>query len=180
MKNIVRVMAVCLAAVTLLPAVPITTLYNTGVDSTGALLVGGNGVVDSHYSLISGPGIVGTPSAVTYYNSGYVADGPDSRWISVNSDGSPTAGDYVFRTTFDLTGFNLALTSLSFTCGSDNRVADVQINGTSVFGLGNSCDSYVNLGLPRLIDSNFLAGVNTLDFTVRNDDDEGPVGVRVQ
>ena len=180
MKNIVRVTAVCLASVALLPAVPITSLYSTGVDNAGSLLAGGNGVVDTHYSLLSGPGIVGTPSAVTYFNSAYVADGSSSRWISVDASGSHDAGDYVFRTTFNLTGFNTALTSLSFTCGVDNRVADVQINGTSVFGLGNSCDSYVNLGLPRQINSNFLAGVNTLDFTVRNDDDEGPVAFRVQ
>ena len=178
MNDFVRVAAVCLASVTLLPAIPISSLYSTGVDNAGALLVGGNGVVDPHYTLLSGPGVVGTPSAVSYYNAAYLADGSSSRWISVDATGSHDAGDYVVRTTFNLTGFNLALTSLSFICGVDNRVADVQINGTSVFGLGNSCDSYVNLGLPRLINSNFLAGVNTLDFTVRNDAGGEPMAFR--
>jgi hypothetical protein len=180
MKNIVRVTALGLAFVTLLPAVPILSLYNTGVDNAGALLVGGNGVVDPHYTLLSGPGVSGTPNAVTYFNAAYIADGPSSRWISLNSSGSPTVGDYVFRTTFDLTGFDPNATSITFNCAADNRVADVQINGVSVFGLGNSCDSYVNLGAPRLIDANFVSGINTLDFTVRNDDSLGPMAFRVE
>jgi hypothetical protein len=181
MTKIVRVAVLCCASATFLSAIPIPTLYNTGVDNAGALLVGGNGIVDPHYSLISGPGIVGTPSAVTFTDPVYLANGPSSRWISGNTSGNPSTGNFVFRTTFDLTGFNLAATSLNFVCGADNRVISVTLNGNATgYGQGNSCDAYINLGLSRLVNTGFVQGLNNLEFTVQNDDDLGPMAFRAQ
>src|SRR5437016_2706906 len=110
-----RVVILGLLVVGSLFAIPIPTLFNSGVNGAGALLVGGNGTTDTHWTVQSGPGLGSPVSATTYFNGAYFADGPSSRWISVNSSGfTGASGNYVFRTTFDLTGFNLALTSLSF------------------------------------------------------------------
>ena len=152
---------------------PITTLYNTGVDSTGALLVGGNGTADTHYTVISGPGA--PTGADTYFNGAYFADGPLSRWISSTGTGGPSAGSYVFETTFDLTGFDPTLTSISGQCATDNSLSGITLNGGSVSG---DCDGFGSFGALFSISSGFVGGVNSLQFTVV--DAGSPMAFRAQ
>src|SRR4051812_18253007 len=99
-----RVVLLGLFAMGSLFAIPIPSLFNTGVNGAGALLVGGDGTPDTHWSVQSGPSLGSPVGATTYFNGAYFADGPNSRWISVNGNGfTGASGNYVFRTTFDLT-----------------------------------------------------------------------------
>jgi hypothetical protein len=156
-----------LAFSTAASAATINTLFNTGVDDTGALLVGGNGTVDTHWDVVSGPGIAAPVDAVTYFNTAYIPDGPNSRWISNSATGSPGNGTFVFQTMFDLTGFNPAATTISVSCATDNLLSGVRLNGAAVAG---DCDGF-GAFQSFTISSGFAAAVNTLQFDVV---DQGP------
>ncbi len=166
---------ICLAATfaTGMAAAPITSLYNTGLDASGALLLGGNGTIDPHYNVISGPG--SPTSARTFSVGAYFANGPSSRWISSTATGG-SAGTYVFETTFDLTGFNPSLTSITVSCGTDNFLDAVAINGAGVTG---NCDGFSG-GFTGMfsITSGFVTGINSLQFSVR--DVGAPMAFRAQ
>ena len=72
-------------------AAPIAGLFNTGTNASDLALTGGNGVADQHYiisSSTSGAAWTGA-TPVTYYNSAYLPDDSDSRWISMSANGSP-------------------------------------------------------------------------------------------
>src|SRR3990172_8691257 len=89
-------------------------LYNTGLDDNGQILNAGS--IDPHYSLISSadPTYAGPDAYVV--NDGWPLwpDGPwlpnssDSKWISHRPDVDSIigGGTYIYRTTFDLTGFD--------------------------------------------------------------------------
>lgn len=153
-------------------------LYNTGVNGVGGLL--GNAAVDSHYSVVAAPG----PYTTAYTGNGgvlptgWIADGPASRWIGVTSfmgEWRPT-GTYTFRTTFNLTGLNPSSASISLNIASDNN-CDVFLNGvhtgiTTPFAGFSSFSAYN-------INSGFLPGINTLDFSVY-EPGSTPSGLRVQ
>ena len=148
-----------------LEAAAIPTLFNTGVDANKTLLAGGNGVTDTHWSVISGPGITSPVSAQTFWDSVYAPNGPNSRFISNSADGSPGNGNFVFRTTFDLTGFDPAKTTLNGTCWVDNYTTAVVLNGVTKLLQGNICSNYFFSHSWTLTDG-FVAGLNTLDITV--------------
>jgi hypothetical protein len=156
-------------------AAPVTGLFNSGVDGTGTALVGGDGTVDAHWTLVSGPGVGSPVSAVTYKHPAYFADDAVSRWISVSSIGGPSAGNYVFQTTFDLTGFDPLATSVGYRCATDNALNGVTLNGGAV---GGDCDGFGGFSGFSTISSGFVAGVNTLQFTVT--DLGSPMGFRVE
>ena len=152
----------------ILQGVPIPTLFNTGVDANKAALAGGDGVTDPHFT-VTGPGITSPISAVTFTTAAYLPNTSTSRWISANSTGSTgsagTTGPWVFRTTFNLTGFNPNNTTITVTCAVDNIVTSVQLNGTVVATTGQACDNYAAYH-SFVINSGFVSGVNTLDFYI--------------
>jgi hypothetical protein len=158
--------AVALTALLVLPslvrAAPITTLFATGVASPGVLITAVNGTPDPHWDVISGPGI-GAPIDAVRFQCCYFAEGPNSMWISSNSIGGSGAGAYLFRTTFDLTGFDPLLTSIAVLCATDNGLDGVFLNGVLVPG---DCDSFGGFAPAFDIASGFIAGINTLDFNV--------------
>ena len=149
-------------------AVSIPTLFNTGVDPSKVALAGGNGVSDPHFTF-TGPGIASPTSAVTFTDAYYIANSAISRWISVNATGSTgssgASGPWIFRTTFDLTGFNPAVTTITASCVVDNVVTSVLLNGTVVATTGQACDSYTSFH-SFVINTGFVSGVNTLEFQI--------------
>jgi hypothetical protein len=167
---------------------PITTLFNTGVNSSGAVLPDGT-LGDPHYTLISVPG--GSTSTIRIITSAsgfpippYIGDNALSRWIGPNNnpDLHGPVGQYIYRTTFDLTGFDPSSASISGGWSTDNSGADIRINGLS---LGfTTPDNQFALGFASFsITSGFVAGVNTLDFLVNNipgDPSSNPTALRVQ
>ena len=151
-------------------------VYNTGLAADSA--------VDPHYTIISSAdsGFPGPSAYVVISNTfpigPWLTDGPNSKWIGPRADAANgnALGTYVYRTTFDLTGFNAATASLTGQYAADNS-AIIKLNGVVV---GPSSSGYASF-TPFTISSGFIAGVNTLDFVVTNDPPTpNPTGVRVE
>ena len=176
--------AAFVAPVTSLCAAPIPGLFNTGVDGDG-LLLPGDGAVDPHYEMVvsADPSLPG-PDAVTlapgFPVGPWLAEGPDSRWIAPQAaSGNGLGGEYRFRTSFDLTGFDADSARIEGEWGVDNEGLDILLNGVST-GITN----FNGFGAltPFTIDSGFIAGENTLEFVVFNAGDAtaNPIGLRVK
>lgn len=173
-------------------AAVISTLFDTGVAASGAVLPDGT-IGDPHYSLVSVPGGTSTTlirtSAGGYPIPPYLADDTLSAWIG--PDNSPQvlgpAGNYDYQTSFTLTGFQSASASITGQWATDNGGVDILINGVST---GQSIPD--NIGSFEAfhtfsINSGFVAGLNTIDFIVYNDPGnatdptaEGPTALRVE
>jgi len=161
-------------------AAPIT-IYNTGVDSANTLLT--NPAVDSHWSLAAGPSGAGTLSVIPNLGpifSYWAGNGPSAQWVTPTGNALDflPPGDYTFRTTFDLTGFDATTGSFTGTFFADNTVSDIRINGVSLGISGgdfkNPTNFVINCGVIC------TAGANTLDFVVTNTTTSAsPVGLRV-
>jgi len=152
-------------------------LFDTGVDSSGVALTGGDGVTDPHYTVLNSTiGATVGANAVTYLNPAYVPDSAGSRWISNSSDGNPGNGVVTFTTSFDLTGFNPATATITGRWGVDN-IGEIFLNGhdTSI-GLPYGYPAFEALH-PFGITGGFLAGINTLSFEVT--DTGPPLALRV-
>ena len=87
-------------------------------------------------------------------------------------------GDYTYKVTFDLGGFDPATAVLQGGWATDNAGNDIKLNGTST-GLANSVQ-FPSL-TPFLINSGFQGGVNKLEFLLNNSDAVmGFTGLRVE
>jgi len=162
----------------------ISSLYNTGVNNAGVPLA--NGAADPHYALIAQPAPGGLSDQVLTSAGGFpigpwLGDNSTSAWIAANgnADGEGPAGNYTWRTTFDLIG-DPATSIIEGVWATDNGAVDILINGMSV-GTGQLSSSH-NIWTPFLIDSGFVYGINTLDFVVNNlvVGSPNPTGLRVQ
>lgn len=167
-------------------AAPIPKLYNTGVNDAGAPLA--DATADPHYTLIESPDSEYPGPQTFTLEAGWpvapagpwVADSAVSRWIAPRARQSVgnAPGNYTFRTTFDLTGYDPAKARITGRWTSDNSGVDIVLNGTFL-GLSNGG----NFGqfYDFTIESGFVAGTNTLDFIVFNAGDTvNPVGLRVE
>lgn len=171
----------CFAALLLMSttvhAVPIS-IFNTGVDAFGNAIVG-NGVADTHYSLIVQPGAA---TAVTVDPSNYpfpfwIANNSGSRWIGPAADSNGPLGNYVYRTTFNVpSNAILSTVTVAGDWATDDPGTDIVINGAST---GQLSPSYGAL-TPFSVTSGFVVGTNTLDFYVTNGSfGNNPTGLRV-
>lgn len=169
-------------------AVPIPGLYDTGVDSSNALLP--DGAIDPHYTLTlssdplhSGPAafVVNSSSGDPIFTGPWLADGPNSKWIAPQANqsfatGGDPAGLYTYQTTFDLTGLNPATAVIMGEWTADNEGVNILINGIST-GITTPTDAFTGF-TPFTISSGFQNGINTLDFEVENDGNA--TGLRVE
>lgn len=169
------VTAALAAAIAAVPAgaAVITSLYSTGVDSSGTATTG-NGA-DLHWTLLGGTAYTGGTNGV-FPIGPWVSDDATSRWITP----TPSAGDsnavttFFFSTTFDLTGFKAATASLGGSFAADDS-ATIYLNGVQIGAAnqgGYSAKTAFSIG------SGFVAGVNTLTFASLNSG-AGPTGVNV-
>lgn len=148
-------------------AATIIGLYNTGTDAANLALTGGNGVIDPHYSVLSSTstGFAGQ-QAQTYFHPAYIANDANSRWVSLAGNGTPGNNTTVYRLTFDLTGLDAATAAISGSWGADN-FGSILLNGSTT---GNALTGikYENFNALTnfTIGSGFVAGLNTLDFSV--------------
>jgi hypothetical protein len=149
-------------------AVPITTLFSTGVDSTGTPLPGG--AVDPHYTVTPGVGpfVIGSPDAV-----GWIGNTASSAWISASPSTLAGGGPFTYHTTFDLTGLDPSTAVIKGRMAADNE-GRILLNGMLVFAGSpphtapwDSFDAFT-------ISSGFVAGINSLDIVVPNDNAPGP------
>lgn len=101
--------------------------------------------------------------------------GNNSNWVSVTTDASASqaATDFVYTTTFDLTGYTYKGITLTGEFAADNS-AVVSLNGTNI-GTVSGFSSLTGFSTSNL--ALFLPTVNTLTFTVTNGG--GPTGLIV-
>jgi len=160
-------MRLVLRSLALAPALLVglaTAAHAQGPQSTGSF-VGGR---DTNWDVAVGAGAFVDAFQVVN-NPGWndFAGPTNARWISYNASATGPGGTpYTFRTTFDLTGYDPTTASLSFTCGMDNNVDGVFLNGVAVGGA--SCQ-YHGLGAVQTISAGYASGVNTLDFVISGD-----------
>jgi hypothetical protein len=164
---------------------PITGLFNTGVNSQGALLASGS--ADLHYSLIQSPDAsYPGPSAFVVNDAGFpippwLTNGPNSKWIApqANQTSGNQPGNYTYRINFDLTGLNPATASINGLWTSDNSGTAIILNGLNAAG-GND-GNFRALSNAFSITTGFVDGTNTLDFIVNNaTTSASPTGLRVE
>lgn len=168
-------------------AAPITTLYNTGVDDSGAVLPDGT-VPDPHYTLVSVPS--GSSSSVRVKTAALlgswspVTASSISGWIAPNNGPSVNSpvGDYVYSTTFNLSGLKPGTAQIMGAWSIDNYGFDIRLNGVSLgITLLPPTPNLSSQFHPFTIDSHFIAGINTLEFVVRNGGQfNNPTGLRVE
>jgi hypothetical protein len=138
----------------------VTGLFNTGAGFTS----NADGQLDSHYQIVNSTNGVLPGPAISYLNPSYVADGPNSFWVSNSRDGLPGNGTVTYQTSFTVSGLNpVKITGL---WGVDNE-GSILINGAST---GNS----LPFGFPafeQLHALSFVApvGLDTLTFVVKDD-----------
>jgi hypothetical protein len=162
----------------------IPTLFNTGVLADNTTQAP-QGSVDLHWTLFQSPDPPnhGPNAFVRAVVPQWLPNGTrPSKWIGPRVTGNSANGIYIFRASFDLTGFSPNATIVKGQWFSDQRTIDVRINGIST-GLKSGI-SQGTIPTSFVIASNFLAGINTLDFVVqRPDDGTGnlyPVGFRCE
>lgn len=169
------------ARVTVLERVP--GVFSSGVDDAGAVLE--DGAVDPHYKLVLNATDPNSQDALVHDSTVFpIVDGPwvantdRSKWIAPLVDSAGAAGgDYAYRTTFDLTGYDPASAVLLGAWATDNLGTDIKLNGVST-GLQNGAQ-FATL-TPFTLASGFVAGVNTLEFHLTNTDPvTGFTGLRV-
>ncbi|HXG47523.1 MAG TPA: immunoglobulin domain-containing protein [Methylomirabilota bacterium] len=169
---------------TLTVAHPLPGLYNTGVDDAGVSLPSGS--VDPHWTLVQSadPAFPG-PDAFVLNDVGFpippwLANDEFSKWIAPRADQSSgnLLGDYAYRLTFDLSGFDPASVRITGEWATDNEGTDILINGIST---GQRNGGQFVTWTPFSISSGFQAGLNTLELRLNNaPSGVNPTGVRVR
>jgi hypothetical protein len=154
-------------------AATISTLYNTGVDASGAVTFG----TDIHYTL-SGPGVGASPQAIpvssfpaNVYNGNPGSQGNDSisAWIGPSNGAlfAPIA-QYTYTTTFDLTGLDASTAAITGRWNTDNAGLKLILNGVDIAATNAGFDAG---GFSTFsLSSGFNATTNTLAFVVDNTD----------
>lgn len=160
-------------------------IFSSGVDAGGNVLAPGS--VDPHYDImVSADGRFTPPDAaiVQLNHPAWLANdpagSPGSSWISIIPGGTTNiaAGDYEFRTQFDLTGLKPATATITARVAVDNTMTDMRLNGDLLSISRGGFNAFQSL---VTIDSGFVNGVNTLDFLVNNaGTSPNPGGFRVE
>jgi hypothetical protein len=93
-----------------------------------------------------------------------------ARWISpAKAPSLFVAGDYAFRTTVDLSGFDPATAAVAARVSLGDSVRDVRVNGRSVGLNGAATDRASGERTLEIPASAFTQGVNQVEFVVHND-----------
>ncbi len=160
--------------------VGIVGLFNTGLDDNGVALA--DSAVDPHYTIALNPS--GGPTAYVTMQiwpiPPWIYDTTTSKWISPvanESAGSDQPGNYTYKTTFNVIG-DPARVFISGFFAADNGINWVKLNGVTVItGNDPSFTSYSSFS----INSGFVTGTNTLQFSVHNDSNSpNPSGFRCE
>ncbi|MCC6540562.1 MAG: VCBS repeat-containing protein [Bryobacterales bacterium] len=139
----------------------VARVFNTGVDDSGRPIA--QGAVDPHYRIIAGPGVTSPANAVTTASGFWVGNSDTSQWISSSPGGGGAIGDYTYRTTTDLTGYDPSTVVLTGRWSTDNNGTDIKVNGTST-GSQTAFDAF--RGWTNFeIRTGFIAGLNNIDFS---------------
>jgi len=159
-------------------------LFSTGLDDSRQRLE--DGYIDHHWEVIPS-GIAGSNSPVNRTSAaGYpvapagpwLGDSPASGWLSPHWSLTGTAGNYIYRTRFNIPyGVDPRTVSISGKFTSDNAITAMTLNGsaTGITGDGN----YSQFGPEWLLTRGFVGGGNKLEITV-NEPDGSYTGFRAE
>lgn len=154
----------------------IATLYNTGVDDAGVPL--NPGQPDPHY--INAEDEATPPMAMTPHPA-WLADEGVSRFIGFTASGQSDvpAGSFLFRATFDLSGYVPGTESIRFAVAADNSLDSATINGFEIPGA--TWDQFAAMsGFFTVPAGRLLPGQNVVDFHWTNaSNTPNPGGIRV-
>jgi len=163
---------------------PIPDLYSTGLDNSRAPLP--DSQTDAHYTLITNPdgastsAIVEDSTAFPIVGGPWLPDTANSKWIGPRFNTSAAAGgDYVYRTTIDLTDRDPSTVVILGRWSVDNTGVDILVNGVST---GNPQNPGFNVFTDFAIGSSnatFVADLNTIDF-MANNAGAGYCGIKVE
>src|SRR5205823_3401283 len=138
-------------------------------------------------SAVAGPAIVITSPQYPVAPSGpWLTDNAASAWIAPSSSAfgpnQPNGtANYWYETTFDLTGLNPATAVIMGQWATDNAGIDILINGVRT---KQANSQQFTAWTSFLINSGFVAGMNTVTFELNNGAGEsgsdGPTGLRVE
>jgi hypothetical protein len=167
-------------SMTVAHAVPILTLFNTGVNAAGVPLADNS--VDPHYTVsgpFAGPNAYATTSAAGYPVGPWIGDSATSAWLAPSMDTNGLFGGvFTYTTTFNLAGLSSlsALITGRWAADDGGGLSNIILNGTPM-GISNvnGFSSWTSFSLS----SGFKPGLNTLAFQVENSGG-GPTGVRVE
>lgn len=143
---------------------PILGLFNTGVDGAGVPIAPFSAGADTHYTLL-GPDFPLGPANVINNNPVWFVAPAGSEWIgrADGSGGNTPSANYIFTTTFDLTGLDFTTASITGRIGSDDA-ASIFLNGVDSGFSGSNFASLTNF----VLNSDFVPGLNVLEFVVLN------------
>jgi len=154
----------------------ISTLFNSGLNATGQ--------ADSNYVLTASANSTPPPpninATVMVNHANWLANNSTSRWIGPVASGTTSvpAGQYNFRTTFNLSGMDTNTARVTLRFAADNRVTNVFLNGIAQ---GLTHVGFSALSPASVLSNNFVSGTNTLDFfTVNDAPSASPAGFRVE
>ena len=161
---------------------PLPTVFSSGLDANHAVLA--PGAVDPHYRLTlsaqSTPPPPAIPATVIQNNPAWLANDSASSWIGPVNPGTANAaaGVYNYRTTFSLSGYDLASAVIMASASVDNELTNVLLNGVSQ---GMTWADYASFSAGFPLTNGLLAATNTLDFfTVNDGPGANPAGFRVE
>jgi hypothetical protein len=161
---------------------PVPALFNTGVDANHDSLL--PGAPDPHYLLTvsaqSTPPPPPLAATVIQNHPAWLANDASSSWIGPVNPGTANvaAGEYRYRTTFDLTGFDARTAQIILSLAADNRVNNVLLNGAST---GIAFVGFAGFSPNFTLTSGFVPGTNTLEFITANDTTTpNPAGFRAR
>ena len=169
MLQMARILLCLLIATVVSHAAYVTNLFNTGVNTNGALLT--NNAIDPHWQMASGPGpdatltnaYVPIRDTEPFY---WLPENLSSRWIvPFQSAIADPVGEFRYRTSFDLAGLDPAKTVLHMQVLSDNAVTAVLLN-YQVTGI-TFTNQFSRWSVKDLI-GGFQSGTNILEFVVTN------------
>jgi hypothetical protein len=159
----------------------IPTLFSTGFNSKGEAVYPGLPdenyfITVSAYSTPPPPPILAT---VTANHPNWLANDFDSRWIGPVAQGTTSVpqGNYSYRTSFDLMGFDPNSAKITFRVAVDNDLTDVLLNGKS---LGIKYSGFTAYSSYFTLTNGFQNGTNTLEFLTSNSGTSpSPAGLKV-
>lgn len=156
-------------------------VFGTGLGADGQPLPAG--VPDPHYTLIVNPDNTESTVALVQGNipGAWLPNSTTSKWIGPRTDTVAATGNtvddgeglgsYLYRTQFDLTGFDLSTVQIAGGWTTDNTTPVIRVNGVAT-GLTNPNEGAFGALIPFVINQanvpGLIAGVNTVDFVVNN------------
>jgi len=113
----------------------LASLFSTGLDDRRVRLP--DRAQDLHYTLVSPSPVTGRAvSALVvpgeYPASEWLVGGTNSAWLSPSTRLAEPGGDYIYQTTFDLTGIELNSVRIAGNLAGDDRVQAIRLNGIAL------------------------------------------------